>query len=87
MVKHLPTTRETQFQSLGGEDLEKEMATHSSILARRVLWTEESGGLYSPWSCKESDMTQRLNNHHHHHHQGLGICVLINSAGDAQAGS
>ena len=34
-------------QSLGGEDLEKEMATHSSILAWRVLWTEESGGLQS----------------------------------------
>ena len=37
------------------------MATHSSILARRIPWTEETGGLlegYSPYSCKESDMTE-----------------------------
>ena len=39
-------TQETQVQSLGGEDpLEKEMATHSSILAWRMPWTEEPGGL------------------------------------------
>ena len=39
--------QETQFQSLGQEDpLEKEMATHSSILAWRIPWTEEPGGLY-----------------------------------------
>ena len=38
--------QETQFQSLGQEDtLEKEMATHSSILAWRITWTEEPGGL------------------------------------------
>ena len=50
-----------QIQSLGQEDpLEKEMATHSSILAWRILWTEESGG-HSPWGCKESNMTERLN--------------------------
>ena len=48
MVKHLPTMWETQVQSLGGEDsLEKEMATHSSILAWRIPWTEEPGGLLS----------------------------------------
>ena len=47
-VKHLPTMRETRFQSLGGEDpLEKEMATHSSILAWKIPWTEEPGGLQS----------------------------------------
>ena len=46
MVKNLPTVQETQIQSLGQEDaLEKEMATHSSILASRILWTEEPGGL------------------------------------------
>ena len=46
MVKNLPAMRETQIQSLGQEDpLEKGMATHSSILAWRILWTEESGGL------------------------------------------
>ena len=45
-VKHLPTMRETQVQSLGREDpLEKEMATHSSIPAWRIPWTEEPGGL------------------------------------------
>ena len=46
MVQSLPAMRETQVQSLGGEDpLEKEMATHSSILAWRIPWTEEPGGL------------------------------------------
>ena len=48
MVKNLPTMQETQVRSLGGEDpLQEEMATHSSILAWRILWTEESGGLQS----------------------------------------
>ena len=48
MVKPLPTVRETQVQSLGREGpLEKEMATHSSILAWRIPWTEEPGGLQS----------------------------------------
>ena len=48
MVKHLPAMRETRVQFLGWEDLlEKEMATHSSILAWRIPWTEEPGGLQS----------------------------------------
>ena len=48
MVKRLPTMRETWVRSLGREDpLEKEMATHSSILAWRILWMEEPGGLQS----------------------------------------
>ena len=47
-VKNLPAIWETQVQSLGQEDpLEKGMATHSSILAWRVPWTEEPGGLQS----------------------------------------
>ena len=47
-VKHLPTTWETWVQSLGQEDLlEKEMATHSSILAWKIQWTEEPGRLQS----------------------------------------
>ena len=47
-VKPLPTMQETQFRSLGWEDpLEKEMATHSSILAWRISWMEEPGGLQS----------------------------------------
>ena len=48
MVKCLPTMRETWVRSLGREDpLEKEMATHSSILAWKIPWTEEPGGLLS----------------------------------------
>ena len=47
-VKNLPTEQEMQIWSLGQEDLlEKEMATHSSILAWRITWTEEPGGLQS----------------------------------------
>ena len=45
-VKNLPAMQETWVQSLGWEDpLEKGMATHSSILAWRIPWTEEPGGL------------------------------------------
>ena len=52
-VKCLPTVRETRVQSLGWEDpLEKEMATHSSILAWKILWTEELGQGYSPGVAK-----------------------------------
>ena len=47
MVKSPPAMQETQVQSLGGEDpLEEGMATHSSILAWKIPWTEEPGG---PW--------------------------------------
>ena len=47
-VKNLPAVQETQFRSLGWEDpLEKEMATHSNILAWKILWTEEPGWLQS----------------------------------------
>ena len=47
-VKRLPVMRETQVRSLGQEDpLEKEMATHSSILAWRIPWIEEAGRLQS----------------------------------------
>ena len=56
MVKRLPTMRETQVQSLDWEDvLEKEMATHSSILAWEIPWSQSG---YSPWGHKESDMTE-----------------------------
>ena len=48
LVKNLPAVKETWVRSLGQEDaLEKEMATHSSILAWRIPWTEEPGGLQS----------------------------------------
>ena len=46
-LRHLPAMQETWVRSLGGEDpLEKEMATHYRILAWRIPWTEEPGGLY-----------------------------------------
>ena len=46
MVKNLPVVQETWVQSLGqGDSLEKGMVTHPSILAWRIPWTEESGGL------------------------------------------
>ena len=60
MVKRLPTMWETRVQSLGREDLlEKEMATHYSILAWKIPWTEEPLG-YRPWGRKESDTTELL---------------------------
>ena len=60
MVKCLPAMRATQIRSLGWEDLlEKEMETHSSILAWRIPWTEELV-CYSPWGCKELDTTEGL---------------------------
>ena len=60
-VKNLPAMWETQVQSLGWKDpLEKGMATHSSILAWRIPWTEEPGGLYSPWGRKELDTTEQI---------------------------
>ena len=50
-VKNLPAMEETWVQSMGREaPLEKEMAIHSSILAWRILWTEETGGLQSTGS-------------------------------------
>ena len=56
LVKNLPAMEETWVRSLVWEDpLEKGTATHSSILAWRIPWA-----LYSPWSHKESDMTEQL---------------------------
>ena len=58
--------QETQVESLGQEDpLEKEMATHSNILAWRIPWMEEPGRLQS-MELQESDKTERL----HFHFQG-----------------
>ena len=49
-VNNLPAMKETWVQSLGWEDpLAREMATHSSILAWEIPWTEEPGGLQSVW--------------------------------------
>ena len=59
MVKNLSKMQEIQVQSLGQEDsLEKEMAMHSGVLAWRIPWTEEPGGLQS--TGLESDMTDQL---------------------------
>ena len=59
-VRHLPTMRETQVQSLDREDpLEKEMATHFSILPGKSHGRRSLVG-YSPWVRKESDTTERL---------------------------
>ena len=55
-VKNLPAVQETRVQSLGPEDsLEEEMATHSSILAWRIPWSEEPGGLQSTGSQRVQD--------------------------------
>ena len=57
-LRVLLPVQERWIPSLGQEDpLEKEMATHSSIPAWRIPWTEEPGG-YSPWGRKESDTTE-----------------------------
>ena len=67
-IKNLPTMQElqeTQVWSLSQEDpLEQGMATHSSVLAWRIPWTEEPGGLHSPWGCKELDSTELIWQHH-----------------------
>ena len=55
-----------RVRSLGWEDpLEKEMATHSSIFAWIIPWTEEPGGL-QPWGCRELDTTEQLENEEIH---------------------
>ena len=62
-VKRLPAMQETRVRSLAREDpLEKEMVIHSSTLAWKIPWMEEPDRKipYSPWDCKESDMTERL---------------------------
>ena len=65
MVKNLPAKQETQFQSLGQEDpREKEMAIHSSILAWRIPWTVEPGGLQSMESQRVGrDLATKLQQH------------------------
>ena len=60
-LKRLPAMWEAWVRSLGWEDLlEKEMATHSSLLPWKIPWTEELGGLQS-MGRKESDKTEQLN--------------------------
>ena len=67
-VKRLSGMGETQLQCLGWEDPleEKEMATHSSILALKILALKMRSLVgYSPWGRKESDRTERLHFHFH----------------------
>ena len=66
-VKNMPTMQETQVSSLGQEDpLEKGIAALSSILAWRILWTEEQsmGSGCSPWGHKELPTTEQLTHTH-----------------------
>ena len=60
IVKNLPAIRETWVQSLSGESSPGEMATHSSILAWEISWTERSLACYNPWGHKELDTTEWL---------------------------
>ena len=64
MVKNLPAVQKTQVRSLDwGDPLEKEMATHSSVLTWRIPQTKEPGGLQTLGS-QELDTTEPLNHHH-----------------------
>ena len=75
VVKNPPPMQETWVQSLGQEDpLEKEMATHSSILAWEISWTEEPGGLQSMGLQKSQ--TQVWQNTHTHTHAHTEIQAL-----------
>ena len=62
LIMNLPAMQETWIGKIPGlgRHLEKGMATHSSILAWRIPWTEKPGGLYSSWSHKELDLTEWL---------------------------
>ena len=71
MVKNLPAMQETPVQSLGREDsLEKEMATHSNILAWKSLGQRSQAG-YSSWGHKELDATVQLTQKH------LKIVIIV----------
>ena len=72
LVKNLPPVQETWVQSLGLEDpLEREMETHSNILAWRILWAEEPGKLQS-MELQQLDMTYRLNHRQNYFREGKG---------------
>ena len=72
MIKNLPAMQETQVRCLGQEDpLEKGMATHSSILAWRIPWTEEPGELLSMGSQSWTGLSNQ--------HFGFGKCFGVSS--------
>ena len=74
MVKNLPAMQDTWVQSLGGQDpLENGIATHSSILAWRIPWTEEPGGIQSKgptWMWRAPVIP------HPHHHFPASVFLL-----------
>ena len=77
MVKNLPSMQETCVQSLGWEDpLEKEMTTHSSILAWKIPWTEETGGLQTKGS-------KRVGHDCDIHFQTLHLCCVMDTTSPA----
>ena len=77
-VNCLPTMWQTRVWSLGREDpLAKEISTHSSNLAWKIPWTEETGSFPNPGGHKESDMTERLNFHFHLNYAHC-IYLLVN---------
>ena len=68
MIKNLPAIQEMQVQSLGGEaPLEESMATHSSILARKIPWTEERGGLQPTGSQSQTQLSA--------HTEDTSVCI------------
>ena len=68
---------ENQVISLGQEDaLEKEMATHTSILAWEIPQEKGLAG-YNSWSCKELDMTEQLNNNNKYIYECVCVCVCV----------
>ena len=72
LVKNPPAMWETWVRSLGGQDpLEKEITTHSGILAWRIPWTEEPAGLQSMGS-QRADMTEQVSTQHTH---TSSVCV------------
>ena len=78
MIKNLPAVQEAQVQFLGQEDpLEKGMATHSSILAWEIPWTEEPGWLQS--MGLQSDMTEQLSFHFSSNKGNLYLVLMKNN--------
>ena len=78
MAKNPPAVQEMWVQSLGGEDpLEKEIATHFSILAWRIPWTEEPGGLHSPWGRQKVGHDCFTNTHTHIHTHRVSFQHII----------
>ena len=81
MVKCLPAMWETRVPSLGWEDpLAEGMATHCSVLAWRIPWTEEPGGLQDV-GCKESNTAEQL-----HFHFYFPLCPISISKNPVQVG-